>query len=291
MTEAVDIAVTGDSFVASASLVGGEPFLKATAHTEGDDRFLYIEPTNEDRDIQGQIVPREVLAKSAAYYRKFGNVDISHNTHPKIVKDKAIANPREWEIGLPVEVRVEPTILVKAQIYAGHEKADWFWNTQVGQRPPMPWWPSIGGASVVNPDGIVTQALWDNIGLDQRPVNKTVPNVTIIPPIDMLKALVGSGGSDTAMLTGAAALRRESLRGAERDPRFMNLSARLISTMEKGGMYLGEDPSRETIHAALRSYFEENGVSRPEAEQYAEQFVTTVAARLRRAGVAQAQAA
>jgi len=286
-----EIAGTDDSFVASASLANGEPFLKATAHTEGDDRFLFIEPTNEERDIQGQIVPREVLAKSADYYRRFGNVDISHKTHPEIVKRNNIANPREWEIGRPVEVRVEPGILVKAQIYAGHEKADWFWATQVGQRPPMPWWPSIGGASVVNPDGIVTHALWDNIGLDNRPVNKTVPHVTIVPPIDMLKALVGAGGSDTATLTGAAALRRESLRGAEGDPRFMRLSTALISTMEKGGFYLGEDPSRETILAALREYFEDHGVGGSEAAQYAQQFVTTVAARLARAGSAQAQAA
>jgi hypothetical protein len=71
----------------------------------------------------------------------------------------------------------------------------------------------------------------------------------------------------------------------------MRLSTALISTIAKGGFYLGEDPSQEAILAALHKYFTDNGVGGSEADRYAQQFVTTVAARLRRAGVAQAQAA
>lgn len=287
-----DIEAADNSFVACASIgASGEPFLKATPHTEGDDRFLRIEPTNEDRDISGQVVPRDVLARSAAYYQKFGNVDISHYTHPKISKEKNILNPREWEIGVPVEVRVEPTILVRAQIYRGHEKADWFWKTQVEQHPPMPWWPSIGGASVVGPDGVITQALWDNIGLDNRPVNKTVPHVTVLAPTEFLKALVGAGGPDTSTLTGGAALRRESLFGANRrDLEFKRLSSGLISLIAKGDFYFGESPQHSDAMAAIEQYFASRGCGPLDAADYAHRFVLTFAA-ARRESIDQALAA
>lgn len=283
----------GGGYLVSAACIDGEPFLKATPHTEGDDRFLLIEPTNEERDIQGHIVPRSVLARSAAYYHKFGNVDISHRTHPKVVEDKKIENPREWEIGRPVEVHVDPTIVVKAQIYAGHKMADWFWSTQVAQRPPMPWWPSIGGQSVVGPDGVVTHALWDNIGLDNRPVNKALPTVTVVQPVEMLKALVGAGGTDKAELTGGAALRRESLRGAQgsRDLDYWQMSSALISLIAKGDFYLGESPNEDVVVGAIAQYFRSRGVSETEAGALARRFILDVGERMKRHGHEQAQAA
>src|SRR5690606_15077846 len=83
--------------------VGG--LLKASPAEEGGERLLYIEASNEDVDHQNEVVLQKALAESADYYLRHGNVDLSHYT---LIGPKAgIANFLEYEIGKPVEVRVD----------------------------------------------------------------------------------------------------------------------------------------------------------------------------------------
>src|SRR3954462_8190868 len=54
--------------------------LKATPATEGDERVVYLEASNEARDYQGERVMAKALAESANYYERYGNIDIQHRS-------------------------------------------------------------------------------------------------------------------------------------------------------------------------------------------------------------------
>jgi hypothetical protein len=209
--------------------VGGQ-MLKATPATEGAERFVYIEASNEAKDQQGEKVLAQALANSADYYLKFGNLDIDHYT--QIGAKRGIPDYMAYEIGVPVAVRIENgTTFVKGHIKAGSgaaaQKADLFWSSLTEVSPPERWYPSVGGAvtgKAVELDGrgnktaVITGVRWTNIGFSKTPVNDNLSTVgtTAFGPLAkswgaMMKGLEAGYGTDSASLTGGAALRVQSL--------------------------------------------------------------------------------
>ena len=81
--------------------------LKARPATEGEDRFVYFEASNESRDLQGEVVMCKALADSADYYLKFGNVDVDHVT--QIGAKAGIPGYSGFEIGAPRRSRSKAT--------------------------------------------------------------------------------------------------------------------------------------------------------------------------------------
>ena len=212
--------------------------LKARPATEGEDRFVYFEASNESRDLQGEVVMCKALADSADYYLKFGNVDVDHVT--QIGAKAGIPGYSGFEIGRPAEVTVEsPRTFVKAQIYTGSgqmaKMANEVWESLTSLNPPARWYPSVGGAvlekgQVLDPETkamhtVVRKVRWTNVGLSRTPVNHTVATVGTVPlgalakswgagglAIDLEKSLdTGGYDTDSATLTGGAALRKQSL--------------------------------------------------------------------------------
>ncbi len=91
--------------------------LKATPVAEGVDRFIYLEASNESLDQQGEVVLAKALEDSAAYYLRFGNLDIDHYT--QIGARAGVPNYELYEIGRPIDVSVKDgATFVKGQIYA-----------------------------------------------------------------------------------------------------------------------------------------------------------------------------
>jgi len=212
--------------------VGGGQMLKATPVTEGRDRFVYIEASNQMRDLQGEIVLAKALAESADYYLKFGNLDLEHYT--QIGAKKGIPNYESFEIGRPIEVRVQNDVtFVKGQIFCGQgpaaERANQFWSSITDISPPQRWYPSVGGGVADkgvgtdargNKVAVIRQVRWTNIGFSKTPVNPTLSTISTsaFGPLAkswgaamLLKGLEAGGGSDVATLTGGAALRVQSL--------------------------------------------------------------------------------
>lgn len=211
--------------------------LKASPVTEGDSRYLYLEASNEARDFQGEIVRAEALAKSAGYYEQYGNVDIQHRSMIGL----ASGDPQYHlhEIGRPEQVRVEARrTFVKAVIFSGDTPvaacANDFWDSITKLRPPQRWFPSVGGKILESerdmdpetkePRRVIKSVLWCNIGLSRTPINPKVPTVSTVPfgvlakcwgvaGLDLTKALTAGYGTDSAALSGGAALRRQSLDG------------------------------------------------------------------------------
>lgn len=210
------------------------PMLKATPGEEAGERVLYIEASNEDRDYQDEVVLQKALKESAPYFLRHGNIDLSHYT---ILGPKSgVPNFMEYEIGKPTDVSVDDgRTFVKAQLYRGDSpmahNANMVWESLTKQSPPSRWFPSVGGAVLakgirVDPEtgeriGVISKVRWNNIALDRQPVNRTVPEVSTVPlgvfakslGGFVVKALVADYGTDTADLTGGAALRRQSLAG------------------------------------------------------------------------------
>ncbi len=226
------------------TLCGGPDYLsvsqllKATPVTEGTDRFVYLEASKETRDQQGEVVLSKALQDQAAYFLKFGNLDLDHYT--QIGAKLGIPNYEAYEIGRPVDVKVRDGVtFVKGQIYSGDgpaaEKANTFWSSLTQLNPPARWYPSVGGAVVaksasIDPETkakrvVVEKVRWTNIGFSKTPVNADLDTVQTVPfgalakswtgaGFDMVKALTAGYGTDSASLQGGSALREQSLYGA-----------------------------------------------------------------------------
>lgn len=210
--------------------VGGM-MLKATPKTEGGRRFIYIEASNEIKDQQSEIVMAKALADSSDYYLKFGNLDIDHYT--QIGAKRGIPNYASFEIGRPLAVRIDRDItFVKGEVFSGEgvaaEQANLFWSSITDIDPPQRWYPSVGGAVTgkgvaideltKSKVAVVTSVRWTNIGFSKTPVNASLPTVSTVAfgPLAkswgaMLKGMEAGYGSDSAALTGGAALRVQSL--------------------------------------------------------------------------------
>ena len=216
--------------------VGG--LLKATPREEAGRRFIWFEASNEDVDHQNEVVLQKALADSADYYLRHGNIDLSHYTllGPK----SGIPNFMEYEIGKPAAVQVNgKKTFVKAELYQGESpmarNANMVWDSLTKQFPVSSWFPSVGGSVLaksvkLDPStgekvGVVDRVRWNNVALDRCPVNKSVPEVSLAPVgvfakslggFIISKALTAGYGSDSAAMTGGAALRGQSLDGAMR---------------------------------------------------------------------------
>jgi hypothetical protein len=249
----VDAAVATDELVGTLGVderceyVGITlPFLKARPAQDGEHRYVYCEASNEAWDQEHERVAQEALKGSVDLFLSKGNLDIEHKS---ILGPLAGAeNPREWEIGVPLAVKFDggTRTFVKGELYRKHPKADWFWQTITVQEPPMRWFPSVGGqplARVQRTDphtgekrAIITKAKWINLAFAREPQNLSVPGVSLMPlgafakaiafaagercclgpdcaEGTTCKAITAGYGTDSAQLTGGAALRRQSIQG------------------------------------------------------------------------------
>ncbi len=209
------------------------PFWKARPAEENSERYIYLEPSNENWDAQGQRVLQKALATNADYYRRFGNVDLNHISllGPRKKEEGGYGMSREeaklHEVARPVEVVVEPAIFVKAKLHRGNSpfaaKANSLWDELDAGRV---YYPSVGGVPLhIDDDGTIDKLIWSNVGLADAPyfvpVNRTVKAVSCVPmevfakscmPIEIFcKALEAGAQINSQGLTGGGALRKESL--------------------------------------------------------------------------------
>lgn len=270
--------------------------LKAMPHEEGGERFVYIEGSNETRDYQGERVMCKALEASRDYFLRYGNIDLDHLT--LLGPMRGIADYHLYEIGQPVAVEISaPHTFIKAQLYKGESAAarhaEEVWASMTQQSPPARWYPSIGGsvlakAQSINatgePETIVSEVRWANIGLSKTPVNLSVPTIATMPfgvfakawsatGFDLAKALDASGaGSDAAALTGGAALGRQSLdRTIHTYWQFREEAA--------GALTARKIPANAT---QIHRYAVAHGVPEDEAAEWVERFMSDIRNKLKR---------
>jgi hypothetical protein len=285
----------------------GVDFLKARPATEGDRRYLYFGASNESWDQQQEKILKAALLGSQDLYLAKGNIDIDHIT--MLGHRLGIKNPREWEIGVPLEVREGPrSVFVKGEIYRGNDKADWFWKTVTAQDPPMRWFPSVGGLPierrvVTDPATktqrrVITKARWVNTALAREPIDLSVSNAQVVPYGEfaksvqyaieygvvcgcdesgtcacVVKAMTAGHGTDSAALTGGAALRRQSIEGRPFDATAQH-AARFLQLVGTGAC---EHTTPPMTHEKIREYFAQcEGLAEPEARRTALYLLNTI---------------
>jgi hypothetical protein len=264
--------------------VGG--LLKATPSEDGGRRILYFEASNEDRDIQNEVVLQKALEASSDYYLRHGNLDLEHFT--VIGAKVGIPNYHEYEIGKPCEVQVNgKKTFVKAELYRGDSamarNADMVWDSITKQDPPARWYPSVGGSVLdksvkLDPKtgekiAVVERVRWNNTALSRTPVNKSVGTVSTAPVGIfakslggfVIKALEASYATDAAGKTGGAALGMQSLdRGVAS---YWDFRERLAGDMRSGAI---QNPrARDLVAHAVERF----GLSHDEAAEYVERFL------------------
>ncbi len=168
--------------------------LKATPHTEGGDRFIYLEASNEALNVKNEAILSKALEDSADYYLRYGNVDLDHFT--QVNPARGHHDRYLFEIGQPVDVRVDgKRTFVKGQIFSGEgpaaEKANEFWESITSVNPAQSWYPNIGGqvleksertnARTLAKQSMVTRIRWTNIGMSRSPTNSDAPVASTIP--------------------------------------------------------------------------------------------------------------
>jgi hypothetical protein len=242
---------------------------KARPATEGDERYLYIEPSTEDYDMQGERVLQKALIETAPFFLKFGVIDIGHFSMPEmreLAAKHGYQRPELTRVGYPVDVDIGSNglLLVKARLYRGDsedaEQANRLWGQlNVGTR----YYPSVGGkefGKTCTVEGCTLYPLlWKNIGLWTEPINLMVKAVSVLPIDVFAKALTAGAGTDVAALEGGASLRRESIETGVRQLTQPEDAAyyRAASAYLRGDAcpHVGIDPSL-TI---LKSHFSECG--------------------------------
>lgn len=189
----------------------GRQFIKATPSIEGGQRILYMEASREMRDLQGERILVKALEESIPYFLRFGKIDLDHATVTGQIRGQKV-NPYAFEIGRPLDVRVDktgavPSIFVKCAIFQAKngsdnkftEAADIFWDS-LNTNPPAIWYPSVQGYVIeeeptVDSDGRKTQTIrrlqWHSIGLSRTPVNHNVDSVSMLPLPVFAKAFTG----------------------------------------------------------------------------------------------------
>lgn len=262
--------------------------LKATPAQEGDRRFLYLEASNEARDYQGEVVLAKALADSADYFAQYGNLDIQHRSMIGLAN-----GDRDYhlhEIGRPESVKADGTrTFVKGEIFRGDtpvaECANAFWDSITKLQPPQRWYPSVGGKiegaeRTIDPVSkelrrTITKVVWCNIGFSRTPVNPKVPTVSTVPFGILAKAWGSHGftltkdmqagyGTDSATLTGGAALRKQSL---DRKPQtYWDIRDRLAKDISSKSC--AANPQAMTRHIS-----EHYGVADADAAEHVERFL------------------
>ena len=270
-----------------------ESMLKATPAQEGADRYIYIEASNEGRDQQNEIVLAKALEESADHFLKFGNVDLDHKSMPPIAKAYGIDKPEEWEIGLPVETRIDGlSTFVKARLFSGDTplaaRANMVWDSMTKLNPPKKWYASVGGKPLaksikIDPRtgdkiGVVSKVRWTNLALTAQPVNQHVNQVATIPfgvlakswgadGFDITKALEASYSTDVAALTGGGALGMQSLDGAQPQS-YYDFRDRLAGALKSGKV------KDQSSHGLIRYSAEKFRLHPDEAAEWVDRFLS-----------------
>jgi len=267
---------------------------KARPATEGAARVIYVEASQESQDLQGEILRAKALREAASHFLKFGVLDIDHKSMPPIAAKLGIPDPEMWQIGRPLDVRWDGnTTMVKAQLFQGDTplaaRAGLVWDGLTKLNPPARYYASVGGGVKardvkIAPDGtripVITAVHWNNLALSLEPVNPHM-NVATTTPFGVFaksmggfvltKDLTATNGvtapSDPALLTGGAALRRQSLWGKPMN--YLDFREEFAGDIRKG---LASD---EYLNHAITAY----GITADEAAEHIERFLRDIRVR------------
>ena len=239
------------------SIDPGTQLCKSSTAIEGGERVLYMEASNQARDVQNETILVDALEGSKDYFLKYGRIDLDHATVWQMIREQKLDphNPYAREIGRPLDVRFTrgsdgPKAMVKFGIFKSTTKdneftkaADWFWNS-LQVTPPVRWYPSVAGSllpggRVDQPDGrrVIKAMRWHSVAMTRNPVNPEVGQVSTVPLEVFCKALREGGDLGVSMAALAGGFHSQSGRPDQpmrRDKGSVQDLQNAVLTPEKG---------------------------------------------------------
>ncbi|GHU10611.1 hypothetical protein FACS1894151_10120 [Spirochaetia bacterium] len=241
---------------------------KADPDKDTDENGNYIfevEASNENLDLQGQVVLQRALMGSKKHFLEDGVISYDHLHKRRGANGQVISDP-SMVIGEPIEVKTDgKRTIVVGKLYKGNEIArDLIQKLKDGSTRVKA---SVGGIfpKVVKDakTGIekITSVLWNDLALTFSPVNATVGSAMFarsMNPDEFVKALLAGGGTDHQDFTGGRALIPEDMRN------------RTVNVTETGGDTALEGKIRSLVaalstgeikgHKQAIKYLEKQGV-------------------------------
>jgi uncharacterized protein YegP (UPF0339 family) len=181
--------------------------------TDENGNFVFeVEASNENLDLQGQIVLQSALMESKEHFLKSGVISLDH-LHKRKGPDGQTISDLSMIIGEPVSVRVEgPKTIVKGILYGTKKAAREIiellkaGSTRV-KASVGGIWPQIVRDAKSGAERIA-HVLWNDLALTTSPVNNTVSAARFAKsydPEEFVKALTAGTGTDHAGFSGGRA--------------------------------------------------------------------------------------
>lgn len=180
--------------------------------------FFEVEASNENLDLQNQIVLQNALLESKNEFLRGGVISYDHLHKIKDENGRVISDPK-MVIGEPVEVKTKgKSTIVVGKLYAHNEKAKTLikmlkdGSTRVRA--------SVGG---IFPEIIkdaktgvekIAHVIWNDLALTTSPVNNTVGAAVFAKSMtseEFVKALTAGYGTDSSAMSGGRSLIKEDL--------------------------------------------------------------------------------
>ena len=197
---------------------------KSAGKTDDFGNYIFeVEASNENLDLQNQIVLQRALMESKDEFLKGGVISFDHLHKRRDEKGNIISDP-SMVIGEPMDVyfdKENKKTIVKGKLYSNNEKAkDLIKMLKAGSTRVRA---SVGGIfpQVVKnrKTGVekITHVLWNDLALTTSPVNNTVGSAVFAKsmtaaefvdflPLELKKALSAGYNTDSATKTGGETL-------------------------------------------------------------------------------------
>lgn len=182
---------------------------------------IVAEASNEDLDLQEQIVLQRALLDSKDYFLKSGVIAYDHK-HLRPDPEDPTWSPEKYIIGQPISVEKRgKTTIVKARLFKSNEivkelvnklkdGATYIKTSVGGIRPKISReWDAKLGKMVEK----VTSVLWTELSITPKPVLNTLGPV-VLSSAAFVKSLQAGYSTDSATATGGAAIIKQDLDGA-----------------------------------------------------------------------------
>jgi hypothetical protein len=193
---------------------------KSTGETDEDGNYIFeVEASNENIDLQKQIVLQRALLESKEDFLKVGIVSFDH-LHKRRGEDGQVISDPSMIIGEPIEVRTEgKSTIVKGKLYHNNDKARDIIKLLKAKSTRIK--ASVGGIfpKIIKDakTGVekITRVFWNDLALTPSPVNHTVSPAYFAKsydPDEFVKAITAvSETSEHAEFSGGRAMIPENV--------------------------------------------------------------------------------
>lgn len=192
---------------------------KSQGKTDEFGNYIFeVEASNENLDLQNQVVLQNALLESKDEFLKGGVISFDHLHKRKDPDGNVISDP-SMVIGEPIDVKTNgKSTIVVGKLYATNKKAkEIIKMLKAGSTRVRA---SVGGIfpeivkNVKTGVEKITHVLWNDLALTTSPVNNTVGSACFaksMNPDEFVKALSAGYETDSAAKTGGSALIKEDL--------------------------------------------------------------------------------